>query len=1097
MPSVLAVALAVTLPSGAAPSYLRYPDLCGDTIVFTAEGDLWTAPVAGGEARRLTSVAGEERFPRFSPDCGTVAFTARYDGNDDAFVMPATGGEPRRLTWHPEVDEVMGWWPDGSAVLFRSRAEDPHGRSYHLYTVPPAGGDPREVPLGWAGNLDVDPATGRWAFIRMGWEHRTWKRYRGGTAPDLWVGDPRKADFRRISTFEGTDAFPMWHDGRIVFLSDEGGTANLWSCGPDGSDRRRLTDQDTWDVRWPAMAPDGRVVFMLAGDLAVWHPKEVATRVVPISLPSERTLARVRYPDPLATLTWWTVSPQGDRLLLTTRGEVISVPVEPGVTLPVTRGSGARESWASFAPDGRRVVYVTDASGEEAIVTADAWGRGDLGTVLAPGASGWHFPPAWSPDGRWIAWADQTHTLRVAPAAGGEARVVDRSDQWEITEYAWSPDGRWLAYGKVDRRSLSSVWIWDASSGVTRQVTGPYTHDHGPAWDPDGRYLYVLSDRTMNPVLGNRDFSYIEARTTRPYAILLRPGVENPFLHEEGLPTTEEELTRKQRRKQRRQARKLGVAEEGPPAPKPVEIAFEGIVDRVVAFPVDAGDLSSVRATSDTVFWLSGTSRGMGEEPAPGATLVAFSLEDEEPTDWMAGVTGYELALKGGKVAVRTHDGTFLLLEAAAPPPADTSDAVVSVADVVVELDPGEEWRQIFLEGWRLMRDFTWEEGLGGLDWAAVRDRYASLLPRIATRGDLTDLMGEVIGELATSHTYLWGGDPGVVPSAVSTGLLGADLVREGGTFRVARIYRGDPADDVRSPLSEPGVDVLEGQYVLSVNHQPFQPDRPFLASLQAQAGRAVVLTVSDRAPGAKGARTRDVVVVPLASEQPLRYADWVRRNREAVAAATGGRVGYLHLPDMGGRGLMAFERWFYPQLDKQGLVVDVRWNGGGFVSQLILERFRRKVVAVDRSRGGGLWTYPEKVLNGPFVVLTNEFAGSDGDIFPQAVQIEGLAPVIGRRSWGGVIGIRGDKPLSDAGMITQPEFAFWFPRKGWGLENRGVEPDIEVENPPQDVAAGRDPQLDRAIREVLRLREAGTWFQPDFEPPPAKTREQFRQRER
>ncbi|MBN1336660.1 MAG: PD40 domain-containing protein [Deltaproteobacteria bacterium] len=1096
MPFVLAAVL-LSLSSEAAPAYLRYPDLCRDVIVFFAEGDLWTVPATGGEARRITSAPGEERFPRFSPDCASIAFTARYDGNDDAYVMPAAGGEPQRITWHPEVDEVMGWWPDGSSVIFRTRAEDPHGRSYHLYTVPPGGGDARELPLGWAGNLDVDPATGRWAFVRMGWEHRTWKRYRGGTAPDLWVGDPEKADFRRISTFEGTDAFPMWHDGRVTFLSDEGGTANLWSSAPDGTDRRRHTHGDTWDVRWPAMAPDGRVVYMLAGDLVVWDPGAGASRTLEITLPSERILARTRYPDPLGTLTWWTVSPQGDRLLLTTRGEVISVPVEPGVTLPVTRGSGARESWASFAPDGRRVVYVTDESGEQAIVTADAWGRGDVATVLPPSPGRWHLPPAWSPDGKWIAWSDQTYTLRVAPAAGGEVRDIDRSDQWEITQYAWSPDGRWLAYVRTDRRSFSSIWIWDSRTGKTHRVTGLHTHDHSPAWDPEGRFLYFLSDRTMNPVLGNRDFAYIQDRTTRPYVLLLRPGVQNPFLHQEGLPTTEEELTRAQRRKQRRQARKLGVAEEAPWAPRPVEIVFEQIEDRVVAFPVDAGNYGSLRATSHTVFWLSQTTRGMGEKPARGGTLVAFSLEDEEPADWMSGVTGFELAFRAGRIAVHKEDGTFRVLDAAAPPPADTSDAVVSVADGVVELDPREEWRQIFLEGWRLMRDFYWEEDLGGLDWEAIRDRYAALLPRIATRGDLTDLMGEVIGELATSHTYLWGGDPGVTPPTVSTGLLGADLVREGEAFRVARILKGDAADTVRSPLAEPGVDVREGHYILSVHHQPFRPDRPFLASLQAQAGRAVVLTVSDRAPGTKGAVQRDVVVVPLESEQPLRYADWVRRNREAVTTASDGRIGYLHIPDMGSRGLMAFERWFYPQLDKQGLVVDVRWNGGGFVSQLILERFRRTVIAVDRARGGGLWTYPEKVLNGPFVVLTNEFAGSDGDIFPQAVQVEGLAPVIGRRSWGGVVGIRGDKPLIDAGMITQPEFAFWFPKKGWGLENRGVEPDIEVENPPQDVAAGRDPQLERAVQEVLRLREEGTWFEPAFEPPPVKTREHFREKER
>jgi tricorn protease len=408
----------------------------------------------------------------------------------------------------------------------------------------------------------------------------------------------------------------------------------------------------------------------------------------------------------------------------------------------------------------------------------------------------------------------------------------------------------------------------------------------------------------------------------------------------------------------------------------------------------------------------------------------------------------------------------------------------------VIELDPLAEWSQIYHEAWRHMRDFYWDPGMGGVDWKAMRDRYAALLPRLGTRDDLRDLIGELIGELATSHTYVFGGDPGVKPMQVSTGLLGADLVRVGDAYRVERIYRGDPADNVRSPLAEPGVNVAEGDHVVAVDHRPFGPARSFHSHLDGRAGKPVVLSVNST-PALAGAR--EVVVVPLASDRPLRYADWVRRNRERVQAATGGKVGYLHLPDMWKDGLVAFNTWFYPQLDREGMVIDVRWNGGGSVSQMIVERLRRRLVSFDRSRGGGIYSYPYRVLNGPFVVLTNEFAGSDGDIFPMAVQLEGLAPVIGKRSWGGVVGIRGDKPLQDGGVLTQPEYAWWDPKQGWDLENRGVIPDIDVQNLPQELARGEDAQLERAIREVLELHGKRPPVRPAFGPVRDRSRGGYR----
>jgi tricorn protease len=445
--------------------------------------------------------------------------------------------------------------------------------------------------------------------------------------------------------------------------------------------------------------------------------------------------------------------------------------------------------------------------------------------------------------------------------------------------------------------------------------------------------------------------------------------------------------------------------------------------------------------------------------------------------------------VKANKLAVMKQPGEIHVVSVGAPP-GDLSESRVDLSGVVVEVDPLDEWTQIYYEGWRHMRDFYWDPGLGGVDWNAVRDQYASLLPRLSTRGDLLDLMAEMIGELSTSHTYVFGGDFGTQVPQRPTGLLGADLAREGKAFRIVRIYRGAPADNERAPLLEPGVDVAEGHYVLAINHRPFEDDRPFHAHLEGLAGKAVLLTVNDR-PTSEGAR--DVVVETLTSEQGIRYADWVRRNREYVAEKTGGKIGYVHVPDMMADGLIEFNTWFYPQLDRAGMIVDMRWNGGGFVSQMILERFRRPIVSFDRSRGGGVSTYPYRTLNGPFVVLTNEHAGSDGDIFPAAVQLEGLAPVIGKRSWGGVVGINSLRPMVDGGILTQPSAAWWDPKRGWDLENHGVDPDIVVENLPQELARGLDAQLDRGIAEVLRLQAEDPPLEPRFGPARPRGRDAFR----
>jgi tricorn protease len=1088
----LAAALCGSSMAIARTGYYQFPDLHGHAIVFAAEGDLWTVADTGGTARRLTTHAGSEYFPRYSPDGRSIAFTGEYGGNRDVYVIPAEGGEPRRLTWHPDPDEVIDWTPDGKTIMFRGRAtnDTTSGFEWHLFTVPVVGGDPEQLPLGWAGRIAIDPETKRWAFNRSSVEFRTWKRYRGGTAPSIWVGDPDKRDFKQITKVPGAAAFPMWSGGRICFLSDQGGTGNLWSMKPDGGDQKRETRFTDWDVRWPSVGPDGRIVFSLGGDLHVYQPGTGKDARLAIDIPSERQLARVRYPNAEKTATSFELSPDGDRLAVVTRGEIISVAVKDGVTLPITRGSAARERGASFSGDGKRLVYITDATGEEELRTIDAWGRGQARVVRPAGKTGWHFPPVGSPDGKWLAYADQTQTLYVLRAAGGQPRTVDHSAQSEISDYVWSPDGRYLAYALALPTDYSTVRLFDTVTGKVTSITGPATNDHSPTWDPEGRYLYFLSDRAANPVVDRRDEENVEIRTTRPFLVVLQRDGKNPFANTSGMPPRPGEADRKPGDKQPGD----GAKQPGKQPAKPIRIDVDGLADRYVAFPVPVGSYGALAATANTVFYLSAPVRGMAEaqgDGSPELSLVAFDLDKRKAKPFLEDITRFRLA--GDKLAIQKKTDLFVVDAGKPPSPEELADQKVPLSSMSVELAPQDEWRQIFDETWRLMRDFYWDANMGGVDWRAQRDRYRTLLPRLGTRGELNDLLGELIGELATSHTYISGGDPGAEVPQVTTGLLGIDVVRKGAAFEVARIYRGDPADGVRSPLDEPGVDVRARSFLLAVNHRPFAPGQPFLAAFENLADKDVVLTVNTR-PDPNGAR--DVVVHLLGSERRLRYVDWVRRNREYVAQKTGGKVGYIHLPDMGSAGLIAFDTWFYPQIDKQALIIDVRWNGGGFVSQRILERMRRKVVAVFHGRGGATSTYPVRSVDGPFVVLTNEYAGSDGDIFPTVVQLDKLAPVIGMRSWGGVVGIRGDKPLVDGGLPTQPEFAFWDPTHRWGTENRGVIPDIEVQNLPQDVVRAVDTQLDRGLTEVGRLMVQHPAPRRDFGQVPDRSRKAFEQRE-
>jgi tricorn protease len=1094
--------------------YYGQPTMHGDRVVFVSEGDLWTAsvgargPGATGPvvAHRLTSADGDESWPRLSPDGRWIAFTGFYDGNADVFAMPADGGSPRRLTFHPDPEAVLGWTPDGKDVLFRSGARHPLGRN-ELWRVPVAGGAPARFDFGECSLASVHRDGRRIAFTRWSNEHWSWKRYRGGTAPDVWVGDLRDGTFSRLTDSDANDLFPTWVGDRVVFLSDRTGTANLYSDAPGGGALRALTSfapkegdpkaLDGYDVRWPSADASGgaRVVFCQAGGLALVDVESGAVTRLDVSLASDRKAARDRFADPLETATEYALSTDGETILLETRGEVLTVPVEGGLPpRQVTRSSEARE-WGVVPLGKDRLAMISDARGEQTVV---ALGEGAAPTEVVergdePREGQWLFPPQASPDGAWLAYGDKSLNLHLVEVATGKRRTVDSSRAREIRDYRFSPDGRWLAYVLLHENEFGTIRVHEVATGKTFDASTGLHDDFAPRWDPAGRYLYFLSRRHLDPVISDLDFEHAFLATIQVFAVPLVRGTPPPVLSvaraagfdleawakgegEGAKDDGKDDGKEEEGRGEEKDGAPRGRKEKEPKPPPRVEIDPAGLAARAVLLPIEAGEIRGLEAIRGGVLWLSEPRRGLLSDDFPRgrrafgegrATLTRRLLAKEEKPETVlaTGIRGFAVSGDATKVAWATKSAVKVL--EAQKGPDDAKE--VALSDLKIRVATRLEWKQILDEAWRLQRDFFWAETFCGCDWEAMRAKYAALLPRVGTRAELNDLMGQMFGELGTSHTYVFGGASFEPPASVSVGLLGADLERDGGVVRIRRIVPGQSwHEDLASPLAAPHLGVEEGDVLRAVDGVPVGERDPYEA-LQGKAGKPVRLEIAADAEG-KDART--VTVTPIGSERGLRYAEWVESNRRAVEERSNGALGYLHIPDMSGDGLVAFSRLFYPQVTKKGLVVDVRGNGGGFVSQMIVRRLDREVWAFMQPRHGTMSRYPERTLHGHMAVLIDQHAGSDGDIFPASFRLRGLGPLIGTRTWGGVVGIRGDKPFVDLGMSTQPEFAWWSPEHGWSVENRGVSPDVEVPITPADRRAGKDPQLDRAIAWLLERLE-------------------------
>lgn len=1091
--STCLAALALAAPAAAVEDarLLRFPDVHGETIAFSHGGDLWTVPAAGGLARRLTSGDGLELFPRFSPDGRWIAFTGTGDGTSDVWVIPAAGGEPRRLTWYPARENtdrmgfdnmVLGWTPDGR-ILFRSQRGPLGGFTGEPWAVRPEGGPVERYPIAEAGHVSFSPDGKRAAVTRIFRDFRQWKRYQGGMAQDVWLYDLATHAVEKITDWRGTDTQPMWVGDAVYYLSDrDDWKVNLWRYDLAARRATRVTDFKEFDCKW-AHAGKDRLVFENGGWIWSFDPKDGKARKVAVELPDDARFARRRWVNVAEQILDASISPDGKRVAFTARGEVFTVPAEHGDVRNVSRSSGVRERNATWSPDGRWLAYWSDASGEEELYVAAQDGKTPP-VKLTSGPPTWHFPPVWSPDSSKLAWADRGLRLWWVSLADKQPQLALKAPHREIREYDWSPDGRWLAYATDTAAETSAVFLYSLDTKASTQVTADGFDSGEPVFDPDGKHLFVLSDRDVAPTLGRLERSYTVNKMTRPHAITLRADLPSPFAprsDEVKIAEAKDEKKDGDKKDEEKKARK-------PPEPTMIELA--GIQQRIVPFPVQPGNYQGLAVAKGKAWWLSRPTGELTAGPAPQkGALKAFDLEKRKEQEVLPAVERFEVAADGSKVLYKLEKSWTLMEPKDGPPgaprEAKPGEGALKLDGLKLELDPRAEWDQIYAETWRLFRDFFYLPDMGQVDWPAMRARYQPLLAHVTHRFDLNYVLGELVGELATGHTYVGGGDLPKV-ERLPVGTLGADLVldRAAGRWRIARILPAQPWVEGRAtPLAAPGVKVAEGDWLLAIEGQELTArDEPYRLLAQAP-GRTVTLTVNGK-PEKAGAR--ELQVQPLANDQELRYLDWVEANRRKVDQASGGKVGYLHIPDMGARGLTEFIRQFYAQSGKDGLVVDVRSNGGGFVSQMILERLRRRLMGMSNLREQRPFTYPAAAVSGPMAALANQYSASDGDIFPHYFRAYGLGPVIGQRTWGGVVGIRGlYSAMVDGGYSNVAEFGIYDLERRWMVENEGVAPDVEVDNTPADLAAGRDPQLDRAVAEVLKQLAARPPVRPT--PPPSK----------
>ena len=1066
---------------------LRQPTVSDARVAFAYANDLWIVDREGGEARRLTSHPGTESHPHFSPDGEWIAFTGEYAGDADVYVIPAEGGSPRRLTWHPSDDQVRGWNADGSRVLFVSGRKSAPGSFQRFFTVARSGGLPELVPLprGQSGAFSPDGA--RFAYQPVQRWDVEWRNYRGGQIRPIWVVDTDDWSLEKLPFGDAANLDPVWMDDTIYFLSDRTLAMNVWAWDTSTEELRQVTDHERFDVKSLDVG-GGALVYEQAGWLHLLEPGTGEARRLDITVEGDFPWARPHWEDVGGLIRTADLGPTGARTAIEARGDVFTVPAEEGDWRNLTRSPGAADRTPAWSPDGERLAWFSDASGEYRLMIGDAKGLEDPRSVAIEEPS-FFYDLSWSPDGEKLLFTDADRHLWVVDAASGEKTLADQDNYTppgRTMHPVWAPDSRWIAYAKRMENGLHSIFVYSLAGDTVHRVTDRMADAQHPAWDPSGDYLWFAASTDYGLNTGWLDMSSYDRPVSRGiYLAILEEGAPSPLL-----PQSDEEAAGEDGDGEggASPANDPSAAEgregEGAAEPEPVTIDFEGLAARTVAVDVDEENYVDLASAGEGVL-LYRTLEPTGSDFAP-APLMRYDLEEREAEEFLSAVQAFDVSADGSKL-LYLSGGSWSVVPTRGR--VEPGEGRLAIDELRAYVDPREEWRQIFDEAWRFQRDYLYVDNVHGADWPEIYDMYSPWVRHVRHRSDLTYLLDVLGGEVSVGHSFTGGGDEPEVKE-VPVGLLGADLEVADGRYRFERVFAGGGWNpDLEAPLARPGERVREGEYLLAVDGRELEPPTNPYRLLDGTAGRRTVLTVNGR-PTMDGARR--VTVEPVESETGLRTVAWVESNRRTVDSLSNGQLAYVYLPDTGGGGYESFNRMFFAQQDRRGVVVDERFNSGGSAADYMIDILARDLRGFfnNPARPEKPFTLPGAGIWGPKVMVINELSGSGGDLLPYMFRQSDLGPIVGRKTWGGLVGVWDVPGFVDGGAMTAPRGGFYDLRGQWAVENEGVAPDIRVDQTPRRVIRGHDPQLERAVEEAMRLLREEEWPELKGQPePPVRAR--------
>ena len=1041
---------------------LTQPAISASHVAFIYAGDLFVSDLKGTNVRRLTTDDGVESSPAFSPDGKTIAFSAQYDGNTDVYSVPVMGGPPVRLTWHPGADTVQAFTPDGKGILFTSQRSTFTGRYSQLFIVPATGGMEEQLPIPNAARATYSPDGQRIAYNPIAPRFMQWKQYRGGTVSRLWLYNSKGHAIEKVPqpADRSNDTDPMWIGETVFFRSDRNGEFNIFSYDTKTKQVRQVTQHDDFPVL-SASHGSGRIVYEQAGVLHVLDPKAGKSERLTIGVPSDLRETRARFARGARWIRSAALSPSGTRALFDVRGEIVTVPGEKGDVRNLTNSVAAHDRYPAWSPDGRSIAWFSDASGEYQLYIGNQDGKGEARAIKVAG-EGFYRDPVWSPDSQKIAYFDNSLSVYWLDVKSGVSKKIASQPIYGpivIISYAWSPDSKWLAYAMDNQANITTVYVHSTEQDKSFQVSDGLSDVSDPAFDRNGKYLYFFASTDAGPVKDWFAQSNADMRATSGiYVAVLPNNIPSPLAKEsdEEKPSDSKTAGGEKPAADKPSDDKPADKPGDKPKDPPFRIDLDGLQYRILDLPIPAGNLSNLQTgAAGHIYYLKTADQR--------TSLNRYDLNTRKNETLLPEVTDYVVSGDAKKLLYRNGNNWSIVPTTRAIQP---SEGRIAVDTIEVRVDPQAEWKQIFDEAWRINRDYFYAPNMHGVDWTKQKAKYAAFLPHVATRADLNRVLQWMSSELSVGHHNVGGGDNLSEPRSVPGGLLGADYEVVNGRYRLKKVYGGlNWNPQLRAPLTEPGVNAKTGEYLLAVNGKDLRPPTNLYSLFENTSGKIVEVTLG---PNADGSGSRTVQVVPIANEAALRNRDWVEGNLKKVDKATGGRVAYVYVPNTSTAGHAYFKRYFYPQVNKEAVIIDERFNGGGSVADYYIDILQRPFIANWAMRYGADLKTPFASIQGPRAMIIDETAGSGGDLLPWMFRKFKMGPLVGQRTWGGLVGILGFPVLIDGGSITAPNLAIWTAEEGWVVENEGVPPDIEVEQTPADVIAGRDPQLEKAIEVVM-----------------------------